>query len=61
MTTDQNGVILDSLGPGGPTDRTFVLSENVNSLFSDTRQRTVLTPPSNISAYIESISIINNP
>jgi hypothetical protein len=61
MTTDQNGVLLDSMGPGGPTDRTFILSENVNSLFSDSRQRSVLVPPSNTAAYIESISIINNP
>jgi hypothetical protein len=61
MTTDQNGVILDSMGPGGPTDRTFQLSEDVTKLFSDTRQRTELTPPSNPAAYIESITIINNP
>jgi hypothetical protein len=62
MTTDNNGVILDSLGPAGPTDRTFKLSVDITTAFSTTKQRDPgVSHPTNTAAYIQSVSIVNNP
>jgi hypothetical protein len=55
-------VILDSLGPGGATDRTFKFSVDITTAVSQTQQRSPgVSAPANTAAYIQSINVINNP
>jgi hypothetical protein len=62
ITTDPNGIPIDSMGIGGPTDTTFSYTANTTQSFDNTiTKATGTSTVSNLSAQLQGFEVINSP